>query len=90
MTYLRKNLKDTGIPELIICRKGMYFLDVGKTESDYSSIMAIKGHWRMKTGRSSGKCRISESFMGVLIWNFVQKSGLMGSGLIWDALYSSV
>ena len=43
MTYLRKNLKDTGIPELIICRKGMYYLDVGKTESDYSSIMAIKG-----------------------------------------------
>ena len=43
MTYLRKNLKDTGIPELIICRKGMYYLDVGKTESDYASIMAIKG-----------------------------------------------
>ena len=43
MTYLRKNLKDTGIPELIICRKGMYYLDVGKTESDYSSILAIKG-----------------------------------------------
>lgn len=40
----------------------------------------------MKTGRSSGKCRISESFMGVLIWNSVQKSGLMGSGLIWDCI----
>lgn len=27
---------------------------------------------------------------GGAIWNSVQKSGLMGSGLIWDALYSSV
>lgn len=63
MTYLRKNLKDTGIPELIICRKGMYYLDVGKTESDYSSIMAIKGQlenenwmelWKMPDIRESG------------------------------------
>ena len=42
MAYLRKNLKEAGMPELVLCRKGMYFLDISRTESDYRAIMAIK------------------------------------------------
>ncbi len=42
MTYLRKNMKEIDMPELVMCRKGMYFLDTRKIESDYRSIMETK------------------------------------------------
>lgn len=42
MTYLRKNLKEAGISDLLLCQKGMYRLDMRKVESDYQTLLSIK------------------------------------------------
>ncbi len=42
MTYLRKNLKEAGVSELLLCQKGMYRLDMKKVESDYQTLLSIK------------------------------------------------
>ena len=51
MTYLRKNLKEAGISDLLLCQKGMYHLDMKKVESDYQTLLSIKAqiereNWR--------------------------------------------
>ena len=85
-----KNLKDTGIPELIICRKGMYYLDVGKTESDYASIMAIKGQLENENWTELWKMPDIRELYGGAYLEFCTEEWTYGIRLIWDALYSSV
>ncbi len=42
MTYLRKNLKEAGISNLLVCQKGIYRFDMQQIHSDYQQLLRLK------------------------------------------------
>lgn len=42
MTYLRKNLKEAGISNLLVCQKGIYRFDMRQLHSDYQQLLRLK------------------------------------------------